>query len=63
MIDVACQVNRIEEPTTIENALSGEYSKEWKAAADLEYSALMANQTWSLVELYTNGQREKFCWM
>ena len=49
--NVAHQVDQIEEPTTFENALSGEYSKEWKAAADLEYSALMDNQTWSLVEL------------
>jgi len=49
--NVAHQVDQIEEPTTIENALSGKYSKEWKAAADLEYSALMDNQTWNLVEL------------
>ena len=47
---VAYQAVRIEEPTTIDNALNGEYSKEWKAAADLEYGALMENQTWSLVE-------------
>ena len=49
--NVAHQVDLIEEPTTIENVLGGEYSKEWKAAADLEYSALMDNQTWNLVEL------------
>jgi len=35
--NVACQVDRIEEPTTIEDALSGEHSKEWKEAADIEY--------------------------
>jgi len=45
--NVAYQVDRIEEPTTIENV---QHSKEWKAAADLEYSALMDNQTWELPE-------------
>ena len=51
MSNVAHQVDRIVEPTTIENVRSGKYSKEWKAAADLEYSALMDNQTWNLVEV------------
>ena len=49
-LHVAYQAIRIEEPTTIDNALNSEYSKEWKAVADLEYGALMENQTWNLVE-------------
>ena len=61
--NVAHQVDRIEEPTTIENVLSGEYSKEWKAAADLEYSALMDNQIWSLVELPKEQNVVGFKWV
>ena len=56
--DTAKQVNhvaklsqKIEEPTTIKDALSGSHSKEWKLAADQEYSSLMENDTWELVKL------------
>ena len=42
---------KVEEPVTIEEALSGNYSKEWKSAADLEYSSLLENETWELVKL------------
>ena len=30
---------------------NSDHSQEWKMAADLEYSSLMENQTWSLVKL------------
>ena len=42
---------KVEEPVTIEDALSGNHSKEWKSAADLEYSSLLENETWELVKL------------
>ena len=42
---------KIEEPKTIDDALNSDHSQEWKMAADLEYSSLMENQTWSLVKL------------
>ena len=48
---VAYNVCQIIEPRTMEEALTSEYSKEWKAAADSEYKSLMENETWDLVEL------------
>ncbi len=48
---VAYRAHQIEEPTTMEEALSSEHFKEWKAAADSEYESLMENDTWELVEL------------
>ena len=36
---------KIEEPSTIECAVNGEYCKKWKSAANLEYSSLMENET------------------
>ena len=48
---VACHVRQIEEPKSIEEALSSEFAKEWKVAADSEYESLIENQTWDLVEL------------
>ena len=43
-VDVAChiafQATEIEEPSTIEEALTGNNSKEWKEAADSEYRSL-----------------------
>ena len=47
---IAYQAVKIEEPNTIDDALNSDYSQEWKKAADLEYSSLMENQTWSLVK-------------
>ena len=44
----------ISEPTTIKQALEGEHAQEWKAAADAEYSALMENKTWDLVDRPSN---------
>lgn len=53
--DVAChvalQATEIEEPSTIEEALSSNHSEEWKAAADSEYRSLIENETWELVDL------------
>ncbi len=42
---------QIAEPKTLHEALDGEHSKEWKKSADLEYSSLIENDTWKLVEL------------
>ena len=44
----------VEEPATMQEALSSKYSAQWKAAADCEYQSLMENKTWELVELPTN---------
>ena len=35
----------------MEEALSGDFAKEWKAAANAEYESLLENETWELVEL------------
>jgi len=40
----------IKEPETIQEALSSEYSVQWKAAADSEYQSLIENKTWRLVK-------------
>ena len=48
---VAFRASEIDEPTTIEEALSGVHSKQWKTAADAEYQSLMENDTWELVNL------------
>ena len=42
---VAFKATEIEEPTNIEEALSGNHSKQWKAAADAEYQSLRENGT------------------
>ena len=38
-------------PASVEEALSGDDSEGWKAAADSEYQSLIENKTWDLVEL------------
>ena len=48
---VAYNVCQISEPQTMEEALTGDHAKDWKAAADSEYESLMENETWELVEL------------
>ena len=62
--DKAChcayQTVKIEKPLTIEEALSSNYSKEWKDATDAEYASLLENQTWDLVEL-PEGRRAIGC--
>ena len=47
----AYHVSQIEEPTSIAEAMESSYSKEWKNATDQEFSALIENETWKLVEL------------
>ena len=39
------------EPTTIQEARSGDHAAEWKVATDSEYNLLIENKTWRLVEL------------
>ena len=41
----AFNVCQIKEPTTIEEALTSEHSKQWKEAADAEFKSLMDNET------------------
>eukprot|EP00794_Sanderia_malayensis_P003565 gene3565-biopygen3052 len=40
-----------EEPTTIQQALNSPAKGKWKAALDSEYSSLMKNEAWNLVQL------------
>ena len=47
----AYQAVKIEEPTTINEALKGEHSKEWREASEAEYASLLENDTWELVKL------------
>jgi len=48
---VAYQAVKIEQPTTIHDALNGDHSHKCKAAANQEYSSLIENDTWQLVKL------------
>ena len=50
-VHVAYKAHQIPEPRSIAEALSSNFSKEWKEAADLEYKAILDNGTWELVEL------------
>ena len=59
-IYVGKESKRIEEPATIKDALSGSHSKEWKFAADQEYSSLMENKTWELVKLLKGCEQMGF---
>ena len=45
------QTKEIDEPMTTDEAMKGNYETEWKKATNSEYSALMENNTWELVEL------------
>lgn len=47
----AHHIVQIKEPATLKEALSGDYSEQWKEAADAEYQSLQDNDTWELVEL------------
>ena len=38
----------MQEPNTLEEALSSEYAEQWQAAMDDEMSSLLANKTWTL---------------
>ena len=52
----AYSICQIIEPQTMEEALAGDCSKEWKQAADAEYASLLQNETWDLVELPSGRQ-------
>jgi hypothetical protein len=41
----------MQEPNTLEEALSSEYAEQWQAAMDDEMSSLLANKTWTLESL------------
>ena len=48
---VAYNVNQVQEPKSLEEALATEHANQWRAAADSEFESLMKNDTWKLVEL------------
>ena len=48
---VAYNVNQVQEPKSLEEALATEHANQWRAAADSEFESLMKNETWKLVEL------------
>ena len=48
---LACRAAQVLEPKTIEEALSSDEADKWRTATDSEYSLLLENQTWDLVEL------------
>ena len=41
--------DNIDEPNNVHEATTGEYSREWKSAMELEYNSLLENDTWDLV--------------
>ena len=48
---MAYNAGLITEPKSLSEALTTDYTKEWKMAVDLVYKTLMENETWELVEL------------
>ena len=44
--DLALRATEIDEPTNIEEAFKGSYSKQWRTAADAQ--SLIENNTWEL---------------
>ena len=46
--DITADIN---EPINIDEAFSGEHSKEWKQATDSEFKSLIENDTWELVPM------------
>ena len=48
---VAYRVCQIKEPNTIEETFASEHGKQWKAATDSEFKALMDSRTWELNDL------------
>ena len=46
---IAYQAIKVVETNTIDDTFNSYHSQKWKKAVDLEYSSLMENQTWSLV--------------
>lgn len=56
-------VGHIVEPNTLDEALSSEYSKQWKESTDSEYNSLLENDTWKLVELPPNRKAVGCRWV
>ena len=50
-------------PKTYEEALNSPHAKEWKAAMDVEFEALLANDTWDLRPLPPGRQPIKCKWV
>ena len=48
---VAYHLCEVDEPTTLQEAMSSEHAAEWKIATDSEYNSLIENKTWKLVVL------------
>ena len=48
---VAYHLSEVDEPSTIQEAKSGDHAAEWKVATEAEYNSLIENKTWKLVEL------------
>ena len=46
--DITADINK---PINIDEAFSGEHSKEWKQATDSEFKSLIENDTWELVPM------------
>ena len=49
-------VSQVPDPVSLREALQSKNAQEWKQAADVEYSALVENKTWDLVDLPTGCQ-------
>ena len=54
---VAYHLAGIDEPTTVQEARSGDHTAEWKVAKDTEYNSLIENMTWRI------ASRSESCWM
>lgn len=55
-----CPIQNMNDPQTVEQALTSLHSDQWKKAMDEEYNSLMTNHTWSLVDL-PKGKRVLPC--
>lgn len=49
--DVAAMVAHVDEPNTVQDAMSSENAEYWKAAMKSEYDALLENDTWTMCKL------------
>jgi len=56
----ACNVM---EPRTMDEAMSSDNARDWKAAADSEYESLLENDTWELVELPEDRKSVQCRWV
>ena len=62
---VAYHLIEVDEPSTIQEAKSGDHAAEWKVVTDAEYNSLIENKTWKLVELppFLNGKLDEEIYM